>query len=171
MYNANGSTQISFVIWSFLIYLEVLTHVLLVVADHCYVSCTSLPAQTCPRPSTPSSMFAELHSTVFFITKASYLPISIVIVGVGPADFSSECPCCEVADAPGMRALDGDDGALKIGSKKPRRDIVQVMKRSLLFSHFQFVPFRDFQGKDPALLSRVWSCLSFDPFIAPGSAC
>ncbi len=92
-------------------------------------------------------------------------------MGVGPADFSSECQCCEVADTPGMRALDGDDGALKIGSKKPRRDIVQVTLCSLMFSQSQFVPFRDFQGKDPALLSRVWLSASTNPFIAIGSAC
>ena len=56
------------------------------------------------------------------IVYASQLPMSIIIVGVGQADFSD------------MIMLDGDDGVLKDASGRPAtRDIVQ------------FVPFRDFK--------------------------
>ena len=55
------------------------------------------------------------------IVLASTLPMSIIIVGVGQADFTA------------MNILDGDDGVLKGSNGQPvRRDIVQ------------FVPFRDF---------------------------
>ena len=55
------------------------------------------------------------------IVLASTLPMSIIIVGVGQADFTA------------MNILDGDDGVLKGTHGQPvRRDIVQ------------FVPFREF---------------------------
>jgi hypothetical protein len=60
--------------------------------------------------------------TVNAIVHASSLPMSLIIVGVGGADFSL------------MNFLDGDDGALKSSSgHRAKRDIVQ------------FVPFRDFK--------------------------
>ncbi|KAF2073916.1 hypothetical protein CYY_004770 [Polysphondylium violaceum] len=58
----------------------------------------------------------DFESTADAIIKASGLPISIVIVGVGKADFSS------------MEKLDGDDSKLKSGSKKVERDIVQFVE-------------------------------------------
>ncbi|XP_005103025.1 copine-3 [Aplysia californica] len=65
------------------------------------------------------------------IVYASGLPMSIIIVGVGLADFSD------------MNQLDGDDGVLKSTSREPvKRDIVQ------------FVPFRDFKNSSPADLAR-----------------
>lgn len=57
------------------------------------------------------------------IVNASRLPMSIIIVGVGGADFTA------------MEFLDGDDGQLRSLSGEPAmRDIVQ------------FVPFRQFQN-------------------------
>lgn len=56
------------------------------------------------------------------IVRASYQPMSIIIVGVGNADFTD------------MQILDGDDGVLRSPKGEPvLRDIVQ------------FVPFRDFK--------------------------
>lgn len=64
------------------------------------------------------------------IVKASILPLSIIIVGVGDADFSA------------MEELDGDRVRLSYGGQEAARDIVQ------------FVPFRDFlkgmEGKGEA---------------------
>lgn len=57
------------------------------------------------------------------IVNASRLPVSIIIVGVGGADFSA------------MEFLDGDDGILRSATgEAAARDIVQ------------FVPFRQFQN-------------------------
>lgn len=57
------------------------------------------------------------------IVNASRLPMSIIIVGVGGADFSA------------MEFLDGDDGILRSATgEAAMRDIVQ------------FVPFRQFQN-------------------------
>uniref|UniRef100_A0A3B3DII5 Copine C-terminal domain-containing protein n=1 Tax=Oryzias melastigma TaxID=30732 RepID=A0A3B3DII5_ORYME len=61
------------------------------------------------------------------IVRASRLPLSIIIVGVGPADFKA------------MNHLDGDDGKLKSTTGEAvSRDIVQ------------FVPFRDFKDVRPS---------------------
>ncbi|RYE84491.1 MAG: hypothetical protein EOO65_02170 [Methanosarcinales archaeon] len=62
----------------------------------------------------------DLDATVRSIVDASVLPLSIVIVGVGGADFSA------------MEFLDGDGGRLAIDGRTAARDIVQ------------FVPFRKF---------------------------
>lgn len=55
-----------------------------------------------------------------FLLKASKLPMSIIIVGVGPAEFDA------------MVELDGDDVRVSSRGKYAERDIVQ------------FVPFRDY---------------------------
>lgn len=66
------------------------------------------------------------------IVAASRLPMSIIIVGVGKADFTD------------MEILDGDDGRLKSITGEPAvRDIVQ------------FVPFRKFQN-----VSLFWPALA-----------
>jgi len=63
------------------------------------------------------------------IVRASYLPMSIIIVGVGNADFTD------------MQILDGDDGVLRSPKGEPvLRDIVQ------------FVPFREFKNVSWALV-------------------
>ncbi|KAL4234128.1 Copine-4 [Mactra antiquata] len=63
--------------------------------------------------------FDDARSAIVY---ASGLPMSLIIVGVGNADFTA------------MEMLDGDDGVLKAPNGRPvQRDIVQ------------FVPFRDFK--------------------------
>jgi hypothetical protein len=62
----------------------------------------------------------DLDETVRAIVDASVLPLSIVIIGVGGADFST------------MDFLDADKGRLSAGGKMAARDIVQ------------FVPFRKY---------------------------
>lgn len=65
----------------------------------------------------------DLDQTRQAIVNASKLPLSIIIVGVGSAEFKA------------MEFLDGDDGVLKSLTGEPSvRDIVQ------------FVPFRQFQN-------------------------
>lgn len=65
----------------------------------------------------------DMADTREAIVRASYLPMSIIIVGVGNADFTD------------MQILDGDDGVLRSPKGEPvLRDIVQ------------FVPFREFKN-------------------------
>jgi hypothetical protein len=54
------------------------------------------------------------QETVDAIVAASSLPLSILIVGIGGADFSA------------MRELDADKGRLRSGGRVAERDIVQV---------------------------------------------
>lgn len=70
-----------------------------------------------------------MDETMRAIIKASHFGISIVIVGVGNADFTK------------MEALDCDGCLLRIGKKVAARDIVQ------------FVPFNRF-NRDPSALAR-----------------
>uniref|UniRef100_A0AAQ6AIK0 Copine-3 n=1 Tax=Amphiprion ocellaris TaxID=80972 RepID=A0AAQ6AIK0_AMPOC len=68
-------------------------------------------------------VITDMDETRSAIVRASQLPMSIIIVGVGGADFSA------------MEFLDGDDGILRSAAGEPAmRDIVQ------------FVPFRQFQN-------------------------
>ncbi|XP_031696310.1 copine-1-like, partial [Anarrhichthys ocellatus] len=73
----------------------------------------------------------DLDQTRDAIVRASRLPLSIIIVGVGPADFKA------------MELLDGDDGVLKstVG-EAVSRDIVQ------------FVPYRQFKDAPQASLAK-----------------
>ncbi len=75
-------------------------------------------------------VITDMDQTRSDIVKASRLPMSIIIVGVGGADFSA------------MEFLDSDDKLLRSASGDVAlRDIVQ------------FVPFRDFQvSSSPKLL-------------------
>ncbi|XP_032898026.1 LOW QUALITY PROTEIN: copine-1 [Amblyraja radiata] len=74
----------------------------------------------------------DLDQTRDAIVKASHLPMSIIIVGVGNADFKA------------MEFLDGDDGVLKSLSGQPvARDIVQ------------FVPFRQFHNAPQEALAQT----------------
>ncbi|XP_071785739.1 copine-3-like isoform X2 [Asterias amurensis] len=76
-------------------------------------------------------VITDMYETRDAIVHASNLPMSIIIVGVGNADFSD------------MRMLDGDDGVLRSPSGEPAcRDIVQ------------FVPYRDFKQASPAKLTK-----------------
>uniref|UniRef100_A0AAY4B4H7 Copine VII n=1 Tax=Denticeps clupeoides TaxID=299321 RepID=A0AAY4B4H7_9TELE len=73
----------------------------------------------------------DMADTREAIVRASYQPLSIIIVGVGNADFTD------------MQILDGDDGVLRSPKGEPAlRDIVQ------------FVPFRDFKTASPAALAK-----------------
>uniref|UniRef100_A0A6I8N5K4 Copine-7 n=1 Tax=Ornithorhynchus anatinus TaxID=9258 RepID=A0A6I8N5K4_ORNAN len=73
----------------------------------------------------------DMADTREAIVRASHLPMSIIIVGVGNADFTD------------MQILDGDDGVLRSPKGEPvLRDIVQ------------FVPFRDFKSASPTALAK-----------------
>jgi copine 1/2/3 len=73
----------------------------------------------------------DLEAAVGAIVAASSTPLSIVIVGVGGADFSA------------MDFLDGDGQALTSGGRTAARDIVQ------------FVPFRRFAAGGPLAGSQL----------------
>ena len=73
----------------------------------------------------------DMPDTIREIVKASTYPLSIVIVGVGSANFDS------------MEQLDGDGKALRSGSTVAVRDIVQ------------FVPFRKYGQNHQALASET----------------
>jgi hypothetical protein len=60
-----------------------------------------------------------MDQTIDLIINAAELPLSVIIVGVGNADFTN------------MERLDGDNGLYGSKGQKAMRDIVQ------------FVPFRD----------------------------
>lgn len=65
-------------------------------------------------------VISDLDQTKRAIVEASYLPVSIIIVGIGPAKFDA------------MEELDADNEPLQWRGRPAARDIVQ------------FVPFRDF---------------------------
>ncbi|KAM6458199.1 copine-1 isoform 2-T6 [Liasis olivaceus] len=74
----------------------------------------------------------DLDQTRQAIVNASKLPMSIIVIGVGSAEFKA------------MEFLDGDDGVLKSLAGEPAaRDIVQ------------FVPFRQFQNAPREALSQA----------------
>lgn len=77
-------------------------------------------------------MYQEIYKNInclFYnfqaIITASSLPISIIIVGIGDAEFDA------------MEELDADKGGLTINGVKAARDIVQ------------FVPFNNYRNLDP----------------------
>ena len=57
----------------------------------------------------------DMHETIDDIIDLSNMPCSVIIVGVGTADFSS------------MEELDGDGGRLRGAGKTAARDIVQFV--------------------------------------------
>jgi hypothetical protein len=73
----------------------------------------------------------DMDRTVDLIVQASALPLSVVIVGVGNADFSN------------MNRLDGDNGLYNSKGVAATRDIVQ------------FVPFRDVQMSGDLLAKEL----------------
>ncbi|RDD37578.1 Copine-3 [Trichoplax sp. H2] len=75
-------------------------------------------------------VITDMEETKKAIVQASKLPLSIIIVGVGGADFSA------------MEELDGDDGVLRCSIGPAVRDIVQ------------FVPFRQFIQASPQILAQ-----------------
>ncbi|KAM9713104.1 copine-3-like isoform 2-T2 [Menidia menidia] len=77
-------------------------------------------------------VITDMDQTRAAVVEASHFPMSIIIVGVGQADFSA------------MEFLDSDDKLLRSASGNvAARDIVQ------------FVPFRDFHGSSVALAQSV----------------
>uniref|UniRef100_A0A915EI09 Copine C-terminal domain-containing protein n=1 Tax=Ditylenchus dipsaci TaxID=166011 RepID=A0A915EI09_9BILA len=60
-------------------------------------------------------IITDMSETKKAILEASKLPLSIIIVGVGDADFSA------------MKELDGDDKTLEYNGEKAKRDIVQIL--------------------------------------------
>jgi len=72
----------------------------------------------------------DMDQTIQAIIEASRLPLSIIIVGVGNADFGQ------------MNRLDSDGKLLSLGGKQAARDIVQ------------FVPMMKFKGAHPSLLAK-----------------
>ncbi|XP_068999899.1 copine-4-like isoform X1 [Embiotoca jacksoni] len=76
-------------------------------------------------------VITDMADTREAIVQASHLPMSVIIVGIGNADFSD------------MQMLDGDDGILRSPKGEPvLRDIVQ------------FVPFHNFKHASPAALAK-----------------
>jgi len=73
----------------------------------------------------------DLSQTVKAIIVGSGVPMSIIIVGVGGADFSE------------MESLEAENRLLHAGDLQEKRDIVQ------------FVPFRDFENGDPTRLAAA----------------
>ncbi|XP_077385711.1 copine-1-like isoform X3 [Festucalex cinctus] len=80
----------------------------------------------------------DLERTRDAVVRASRLPLSVIIVGVGPADFKA------------MELLDGDDGVL-------RSTLGEAVARDIV----QFVPFRKF--KDAPLAALAQSVLAEVP--------
>lgn len=75
-------------------------------------------------------LITDKDLTIAAIVDASYLPISIIIVGVGAEDFSA------------MNMLDSDDRKLSSGGKTALRDCVQ------------FVPFKNYLSQHHSALAR-----------------
>lgn len=63
----------------------------------------------------------DMDKTIDLLVQAANLPLSVIIVGVGNADFGN------------MNKLDGDSGLINSKGQRAQRDIVQ------------FVPMRDLQ--------------------------
>eukprot|EP01135_Chromosphaera_perkinsii_P010266 Nk52_evm8s2085 gene=Nk52_evmTU8s2085 len=76
-------------------------------------------------------VITDMDMTMKAIVEASQLPLSIVIVGVGNADFTN------------MDILDGDEQRLRYNGVFASRDIVQ------------FVPFRDYAGAHKSRIAEV----------------
>eukprot|EP00766_Chilomastix_caulleryi_P005835 gnl/Chilomastix_caulleri/754.p1 GENE.gnl/Chilomastix_caulleri/754~~gnl/Chilomastix_caulleri/754.p1 ORF type:complete len:266 (+),score=111.71 gnl/Chilomastix_caulleri/754:181-978(+) len=74
---------------------------------------------------------SDMTNTIKEIIEASYKPMSIIIIGVGPSTFSS------------MDRLDADDGRLKADG------------RTQVFDNVQFVPFRPYASRTPELAAQV----------------
>jgi hypothetical protein len=64
----------------------------------------------------------DMEASINCLINSARLPLSVIIVGVGNADFSN------------MVILDGDDGLQNSNGVKAERDLVQ------------FVPFREISG-------------------------
>lgn len=75
----------------------------------------------------------DMQKTIDQIVRGSNLPMAIVIVGVGDADFTN------------METLDGDDEALYSSN----------MRQYVAADIVQFVPFNEFKGNQSALAKET----------------
>lgn len=73
----------------------------------------------------------DMDKTKDLIVRSSHLPLSIIIVGIGNADFGK------------MEELDGDNGLFNSAGQRALRDLVQ------------FVPYRNFKGDMARLAKEV----------------
>ena len=74
----------------------------------------------------------DMDQTIDSLVEASFLPISVIIIGIGNADFSN------------MDVLDADDEPLvDSNNRKSDRDLVQ------------FVPYKDFKNNGQKLAEQV----------------
>ena len=74
----------------------------------------------------------DMDDTINSLVEASYLPISVIIIGIGNADFSN------------MDVLDADEDPLYDNNgRKADRDLVQ------------FVPFKEFRNDGQKLAEQV----------------
>lgn len=72
-----------------------------------------------------------MDKTITSVVDAAYLPLSIIIIGIGNADFGN------------MEILDGDKGLYDSSGRKALRDLVQ------------FVPFNKYRGNSIKLAENV----------------
>jgi protein involved in ribonucleotide reduction len=72
----------------------------------------------------------DMEGTIRTLIKASGLPLSVVIIGVGNENFGE------------MKRLDSDSGLLSLGAEKAQRDIVQ------------FVAYRDTVAQGTSVLAQ-----------------
>jgi len=79
----------------------------------------------------------DMQDTINAILESAYLPLSIIIIGVGSADFKR------------MEILDGDDGLVNHKGEQAGRDLVQ------------FVPFRAFENNPDLLATNVLAEIPF----------
>ena len=79
-------------------------------------------------------MITDMNETIDALIDASEFPISVIIIGIGNADFSS------------MDQLDSDKGLLR-----SRKNVTKIAQRDIV----QFVPFNQFNGNLPALSTAV----------------
>jgi hypothetical protein len=73
----------------------------------------------------------DMQKTIDYVINSSHLPMSIIIIGIGGADFGM------------MNTLDGDSGLRGSTGQMAQRDLVQ------------FVPFRQFNGNVVMLAKHV----------------
>jgi len=78
--------------------------------------CNSKPTDYSILLIITDGIITDMEETKRAIIKASGLPLSIIIVGVGDEDFSQ------------MKQLDSDTTLLKIGASEAKRDIVQFIE-------------------------------------------
>ncbi|GBG84782.1 hypothetical protein CBR_g39159 [Chara braunii] len=85
----------------------------------------------------------DMESTIHAIIQASRLPLSILIIGVGPADFSA------------MEALDSDKKLLTCCGQQAERDIVQFVEMQNITSDNQLA--RELLAELPGQVVRFMS--------------